>query len=172
MSEPFLGQIRMFAGNFAPRSNAFCNGQLLPISQNTALFSLLGTTYGGDGRTTFGLPDLRGRVTVHAGQGPGLTYRPLGQKSGTQDETLNTTQLASHTHSPDATTDDAAEKDPTNRVLGRTAAGNFYATADPATDMNSAAILADGGGQSHDNMMPWLGIYFIIALQGIFPSRN
>lgn len=176
MSEPFLGQITMFAGNFAPRGWAFCNGQLLPISSNSALFSLLGTNYGGDGRTTFGLPDLRGRVPVNSGSsgvgsaGPGLTARRLGEQGGSERVTLTTNQLPSHTHdvAPRATNDEQTTNRPVDGVPAR---GGSYAAAGTESAA-SVTSTATGGGQPVENMPPYLAINFIIALQGTFPSRS
>lgn len=185
--EPFIGMIVMFGGNFAPRGWALCDGTLLSISQYQALFSILGTTYGGDGRTTFALPPMRGRVPMHAGSGPGLTTRRLGEKSGVENVTLNTTQIPSHTHGINASG--------TLRVVredGNTAepAGAAIANVSPDTSMaynNSTAPDADaaagsvqlsvqalntGGNQHHTNMQPYLAVNFIIALEGTYPSRN
>ncbi|MCB1860779.1 MAG: phage tail protein [Gammaproteobacteria bacterium] len=182
MATPFIGEIVMFGGNFAPRSWALCDGQLLSISQNTALFSILGTTYGGDGRTTFGLPDLRGRVPMHPGNGPGLTPRSLGQKAGVEDVLLNTNQIPSHTHTATSTANAVTPAGNSND-----AAGNFWADdagvasgtyhSGPANAaMNAGAVtttLANtGGNQEHTNVQPFLCVNFIIALQGVFPSRN
>jgi microcystin-dependent protein len=170
MSEPFLGQITMFAGNFNPRGWAFCDGQLLPISQYSALFSLLGTTYGGDGRTTFGLPDLRGRVPMHAGSGPGLTPRPLGQKSGSEAVQLTVNQIPSHNHVVRCNDSDNDETSPVGGVPGP-APDDFYAET-PNADMNQNSTTATGGGQPHSNIQPFQVVNFIIALQGVYPSRN
>jgi len=176
MSEPFLGEISVFAGNFAPRGWAFCNGQLLPIAQNSALFSILGTTYGGDGRTTFALPDLRGRAPMHPGNGPGLTSRRLGRRGGADSVTLNQIHIPSHQHSiavSDATGDTDTPSAGTrlanaSQVAGRDV-GGFTGTAN--TNM---AALSDytGGGRAHNNLQPLFAVNYIIALQGIFPSRN
>ena len=171
MSEPFVGEIKMFAGNFAPRSWAFCDGQLLAISQNDALFSLLGTIYGGDGRTTFGLPDMRGRVPIHMGGGPGLTPRPIGQKPGQENVTLTTNQIPSHPHQMRATDEAGDTTDPTGQVQAQTT-DDAYSASSPDTNMAAAAISASGGTQSHTNIQPFLCINFIIALFGIYPSRN
>lgn len=172
MSEPFVGQIMMFAGNFAPRGWAYCDGQLLAVSQNDALFSLLGTIYGGDGRTTFGLPDLRGRIPLHQGTGPGLSLRRLGSKSGEEKVTLTTNQLASHTHDLNGSTAIGNNNLPTGNVVSTVTGINVYATDNPSVDMNASAVQPTGGTQSHNNMMPCLGIHFCIALVGIYPSRN
>ncbi len=174
--EPFIGEVRLFGGNFAPRGYAFCNGQLLSIAQNTALFSILGTTYGGDGRTTFGLPDLRGRTPIGPGRGPGLTRRILGQKLGQETVTLTTATLASHNHPMIATTGFATSMMPGNNLpamppglLGT----RIYANGPPNTTMNAAAIDdPTGGNQPHNNMQSFLGLNYIIAIQGVFPSRN
>ncbi len=169
MSEPFVGEIRMFAGNFAPRGWALCDGQLLAVSQNDALFSLFGTIYGGDGRTTFGLPDLRGRIPIHAGQGPGLSTRSLGQKSGAEKVMLNSNQLPAHTHALSGSTDAASATSPSGGVLG-TMSSNTYATSAPSAAMNASAIGSTGGGQSHYNLQPTLCVHFIVALFGVYPS--
>lgn len=173
MSEPFVGEIRMFAGNFAPRGWAFCDGQLLAVSQNDALFSLLGTIYGGDGRTTFGLPDMRGRIPIHAGHGPGLSNRRLGAKGGEEKVTLTVNQLPSHGHEVSASAASASSGNPSNNVSASTAPTNIYSTALAVPQsMNSAAVSATGGSRSHTNLMPALCIHFIIALVGIYPSRH
>lgn len=171
----------MFAGNFAPRGWAFCDGQLLAVSQNDALFSLLGTIYGGDGKTTFGLPDLRGRIPLHQGTGPGLSARRLGSKAGSENETLTTNQMPSHNHNLYANNQPATDLALNGKVLAKTIAeggvdDNFYAP--PSTDptkqvvMNSGVIPNSGGSRSHTNLMPTLCIHFIIALVGIYPSRQ
>ncbi len=171
MSEPFVGEIRMFAGNFAPRGWAFCDGQLLAVSQNDALFSLLGTIYGGDGRTTFGLPDMRGRIPIHAGSGPGLSPRRLGAKFGSENETLTVNQLPSHTHLLTATTSASTTRDPVGNGLAQGFGDVYTDQLDPA-NMNGASITNVGGSRSHTNLMPYLCINFIIALFGIYPSRH
>ena len=172
MSEPFVGEIRMFAGNFAPRGWSYCDGQLLAVTQNDALFSLLGTIYGGDGRTTFGLPDLRGRIPVHAGSGPGLSPRKLGAKGGAENVTVTANQLPSHTHAAQATTGVGSSTNPSGLLPARSAAGDTYVDDFSATTMNPAAISNTGGSQRHTNLMPFLCVHFIIALFGIYPSRN
>jgi len=173
MSEPFVAEIRIFAGNFAPRGWAFCDGQLLPVSQNTALFSLIGTTYGGDGRTTTALPNLQGRAPMHPGRGPGLTSRRLGQRGGTERVTLTEAQMPNHTHSLQASTRPGEENDPNNQYWARTlnfqyAPGSAGATA----TMADAALPSTGGSQAHNNMQPFLTMNFIIALVGLYPSRS
>lgn len=172
MSEPYIGEIRMFAGNFAPRGWAFCDGQLLAVSQNDALFSLLGTIYGGDGRTTFGLPDLRGRIPIHAGQGPGLSERRLGSKGGAEKVTLTVNQLPSHSHQPTATDDTNPTVEPAGRVTGHPVKNIYRAPPDNSLNFNTAAITNVGGSRSHTNLMPFLCVHFIIALVGIYPSRH
>lgn len=171
MSEPFVAEIKIFAGNFAPRGYAFCDGQLLQISQNTALFSLVGTTYGGDGRTTCGLPNLQGRAPMHPGRGPGLTPRTLGETGGVESVTLNQNQLGSHTHQLRALDGSPNSDHPESSV---TAASGNPAFAQP---LNLAAMAPEtlgstGGDQSHDNMQPFLVMNFIIALVGVYPSRS
>jgi len=175
MSEPFIAEIRIFAGNFAPRSWAFCDGQLLPISQNTALFSLIGTTYGGDGRTTTALPNLQGRAPMHPGRGPGLTARRLGEKVGIETVTLSEAQIPSHSHTARATTNGAAPGGPTNTSsLARTGGGDSYQSNTTANlvDLASQTLSTTGGSQSHTNVQPYLTLNFIIALQGLYPSRS
>ena len=172
MSEPFVGEIRMFAGNFAPRGWAFCDGQLLAVSQNDALFSLFGTIYGGDGRTTFGLPDLRGRIPLHQGQGPGLSERRLGSKGGAERETLTTNQLASHTHDWNANTANATTAAPQGKVLATPSGARLYAQVAQNTDLAASTIANTGGSQPHTNLMPTLCVNFIVALVGIYPSRQ
>ena len=175
--DPFLGQITIFAGNFAPRGWALCDGQLLPISQNTALFSLIGTTYGGDGRTTTALPNLQGRTPMHPGRGPGLTSRRLGQRGGVETVSLTEAQMPSHNHQLRASTDEAeeeGEKSPVNAVTGRPQ--NNQAIYNSNTNNNLAAmgnvLLSAGGSQSHNNLQPFLAMNFIIALVGLFPSQS
>jgi microcystin-dependent protein len=171
MSEPFIGEIRIFGGNFAPRSWAFCDGQLLPIAQNTALFSLLGTTYGGDGRTIFALPDLRGRTPMHPGRGPGLTTRSLGQRVGVETVTLSESQIPNHTHSMRVSTDDADLQAPgTQRVFARNPI--YHAPDANQADMAPQALLPTGGGEAHTNLQPYLVVSFIIALVGVYPPRS
>jgi microcystin-dependent protein len=173
MSEPFVGEIRMFAGNFAPRGWAFCEGQLLAVSQNDTLFSLLGTIYGGDGRTTFGLPDLRGRIPIHAGTGPGLSPRRLGAKAGVENVTVAVNQLPSHRHGVFASPAAASTGTPTGNVSANTGTTNTYATSNPLPgNMNAATVPNTGGSRNHTNLMPALCVHFIVALFGIYPSRQ
>ncbi len=172
MSEPFVGEIRMFAGNFAPRGWAFCDGQLLAVSQNDALFSLLGTIYGGDGRTTFGLPDLRGRIPIHAGEGPGLSPRRLGAKGGSENETLTVNQLPSHGHAPQFSTATGTQNDPEGETVSANPAIRIFRPAPADANMKSSTITNVGGSRSHTNLMPYLCVHFIIALFGIYPSRH
>lgn len=188
--EPYVGGIRMFAGNFAPRGWAFCEGQLLAISQNNALFAILGTTYGGDGRTTFALPDMRGRSAMHAGQGPGLTDRRLGARSGTATVTLTNNEMPSHTHALVETTPmtafvgtnggTPAANEPAGNVFAAGLAnlfnGNPISAGEELGGVNftPATFTASptGGSQAHNNMQPYLVVRYIIALVGIFPSRS
>lgn len=176
MSEPFIGQLMLVPYNFAPQGWAFCQGQILSIAQNTALFSLLGTTYGGNGQTTFALPDLRGRVPVSSGQGPGLSNYSLGQVSGSENTTLLTTNMPAHTHTATAALN--ANSGPANDSLPNgnfLAEGSIYNSSSNAT-MNSNAVAVSlspaGGNQPFNNVQPILALNWVIALQGIFPSRN
>lgn len=170
--EPTLAEIRMFAGNFAPRNWALCQGQLLPIAQNQALFSLLGTMYGGDGRTTFALPDLRGRTALGTGQGPGLPNYPQGQKAGQTTVTLSTNTMPAHTHTfaPRASTSDADSNKPEGNFPAQTGTPSYHSTAD--ANEGAGVTTNTGGNLDHDNMSPYTAIYYIICTQGLFPSRN
>jgi microcystin-dependent protein len=171
--DPFVAEIRIFPFNFAPRGWAFCNGQLLPISQNTALFSLLGTTYGGDGKTTFALPNLQGAAPMHPGQGPGLSLHDLGEASGSATVTLIESELPAHTHTLRAATDDADLQAPTpTRSLARSTSGFAYVAGAANTAMAATAIGTTGGSQPHNNLQPYLTLNFCIALQGVFPPRG
>ncbi|MFQ5524659.1 MAG: phage tail protein [Thermoanaerobaculia bacterium] len=174
MSEPFTAEIRIFAGNFAPRGWAFCNGQLLPVSQNTALFSLIGTIYGGDGRTTTALPNLKGRAPMHPGRGPGLTSRRLGQRGGVESVTLTEAQIPNHTHTPRGSDTAANSNSPTNTATSRPSGrgAGWYINNDGNVNMRSGALANTGGGQAHNNMQPFLAMNFIIALVGLYPSRS
>lgn len=170
MSEPFVGEIRMFGGNFAPRGWALCDGQLLSINSADALFSLLGTIYGGDGRTTFGLPDLRGRIPVHPGSGPGLDTVRLGERAGVEAVALQVNELPAHTHAHRASTDAATNAaGPGGNLTADAAAASPYGP-DPAVALSDAAVANTGGSRPHTNMGPSLGVNFIIALVGIYPS--
>ena len=170
MSEPFIAEIRIFAGNFAPRGWAFCNGQLLPISQNTALFSLIGTTYGGDGRTTTALPNLQGRAPMHPGRGPGLTAKRLGERGGVETVTLTEAQMPNHNHTWEVSAEDGDRRDPTGRYFGRGSA--LYAQPNNLNAMAESILPSTGGSQAHNNLQPFLTMNFIIALVGLYPSRS
>jgi len=176
--EGYIAEIRMFAGNFAPRSWAFCQGQILSIAQNTALFALLGTTYGGNGQTTFALPDLRGRVPVGTGQGPGLSPIYLGEMAGSPTHTLLTTEIPAHTHALNASTNGPTVNTASGNLLAsqsRSNGGtmpNVYAPNSGQVAMGSLAIGFTGGSQPFNIMQPYLGMNYIICLEGIFPSRN
>lgn len=170
MSEPFLGEIRLFGFNFPPRGWAFCNGALMAISQNTALFSLLGTTYGGDGRTTFALPDLRGRAAVHPGQGPGLSDIRLGELGGAEVTTLTINNMPSHNHTVNASPGAGESGNPANAYPSATTEDVYSSTA--GTTMNAGVVGNAGGGQPIPIRDPYLGLMHCIALQGIFPPRD
>lgn len=174
MADPFVAEIRMFAGNFAPRGWAFCDGQLLQISQNTALFSLLGTTYGGDGHTTFALPDLQGRTPMHWGQGPGLSPRDIGETGGSPTVTLLTSEIPAHIHQASAAAG-TGPTSPENAAWG-TQSGRTpppaYSSAAPDVTMSPQALSPAGSSFPHNNMQPYLAVTFIIALQGVFPPRG
>ena len=177
MSEPFIAEIRIFAGNFAPRGWAFCNGQLLPVAQNTALFSLIGTIYGGDGRTTTGLPNLQGRYPMHAGTGPGLSTRRLGSRLGAASVALTSAQMPSHRHTLLGNANGATTGTPSTGVAYAASDANPYGPLPPTATgdrvlMSSQTLAAAGSGQPHENRQPFLGLNFIIALQGIYPERS
>ena len=174
MASPFVAEIRIFPFNFAPRGWAWCDGQLLPLSQNTALFSLLGTTYGGNGKSNFALPDLQGRAPMHPGQGPGLSLHDLGETGGSETVTLLESEIPSHAHALRGTIDDGDLKLPApDRSLAKSGGGNAY---DPTTTglqaMSDQTLAPAGGDQPHNNMEPYLTFYFCIALQGVFPPRT
>jgi microcystin-dependent protein len=175
MADPFVAEIRIFPFNFAPKGWAWCQGQLLPLSQNTALFSLLGTTYGGDGKSNFALPDLEGRAPMHPGQGPGLSLYDLGQTGGSETVTLLESEIPSHSHALTAQTDPGITNVPGGGAIsapfGR---GNnlFTSTNTPLVAMAPEALAPAGGDQPHNNLMPYLTFYFCIALQGVFPPRG
>ena len=171
-SEPFIGQIQYFPYNFPPRNWAFCNGQLLSIASNTALFSLLGTTYGGDGRTTLGIPDMRGRAPIHPGRGPGLSDYRGGQKGGVETVTLTSNHMPTHSHNLLGTNNIGNQTSPAGGTLARDARDQTYRNEAPNTDMHAGSITSAGGGQAHNNMPPYLALNCNIALVGSFPSRN
>jgi microcystin-dependent protein len=173
MSSPFIGQIMLVPYNFPPRGWAFCQGQILPIAQNTALFALLGTTYGGNGQTTFALPDLRGRVPISSGQGPGLSNYSLGQLAGTENTTLTVNQMPAHNHTIGASGEDGNSANPANRRLAAATGSpppSIYSNA--AADTNLQPTGNTGGSQPFSILQPYLTLNYCIALQGIFPSRN
>ncbi|CAN7678858.1 tail fiber protein [Acidovorax sp. LjRoot118] len=171
MSDPYVGEIRMFGGNFAPRNWAFCNGQLLPISENDVLFMLIGTTYGGDGVNTFALPDLQGRAPVHQGTLPGGSTYVLGQKAGAETVTLTTNQIPTHNHGLLYGT--GSQASPTGARLGMTPARDYrYSTDTPTSTLHPASVALTGSSQPHENRSPYLALHFIISLVGIFPSQN
>ena len=169
MSEPFIAEIKIFGGNFAPRNWAFCDGQLLPIAQNTALFALIGTTYGGDGRTTTALPNLQGRAPMHPGNGPGLTSRRLGQRGGVDTVSLSESQIATHAHS---LTSLPSADPPTPAATVGLGNAPLDAAATNLGNMAAGVVGNTGGGQPHNNQQPYQEMAFIIALQGLFPSRS
>jgi microcystin-dependent protein len=172
MSDQYVGEISMFGGTFAPVGWAFCNGQLLQISEYDALFTLIGTTYGGDGQSTFALPDLQGRLPVHAGRSSasGMTY-VLGQKAGDESVTLTYNQMPAHTHIPNSSSLEGTSSSPEN-AFWATSSKNQYSDAEPNAQLNPAAIGVTGGSQPHDNMMPYTALSFIIALNGIWPTQE
>jgi len=168
MSEPFLSEIRIYGFNFAPRGWAQCDGQILPINQNQSLYSLLGTTYGGDGRTSFALPDLRGRTPVH----PGADGVTLGQKTGEETHALSIDELPAHTHTAQASSNLGDNPNPGGRALGATVPSEVYHGDENRVAMRIGTVANVGGGQGHENMQPYLTLNFCIALTGLFPSRN
>jgi microcystin-dependent protein len=170
MAEPFLSEIRIFGFNFAPKGWAFCNGQILPINQNQALFALLGTTYGGDGRTTFALPDLKGRIPLHFGTSNFGDNFNLGQRSGEENHTLIASELPAHNHSAQASSAAANQSSPSGTFWANSGSNQYSSTA--GTTMNAQALSGVGGSQPHNNMPPFLTLSFCISLAGIFPSRN
>lgn len=175
MADPFVAEIRIFPFNFAPKGWAWCNGQLMPLSQNTALFSLLGTTYGGNGKSNFALPDLQGRAPMHPGQGPGLSLHDLGETGGSETVALLESEIPAHTHQLRADTADPADVQAPQPAVGlaRSFGGNAYLSpAASPTPMASNALVPAGGDQPHNNMQPYLTFYFCIALQGVFPPRT
>jgi microcystin-dependent protein len=177
MADPFVAEIRIFPFTFAPKGWAWCNGQLLPLSQNTALFSLLGTTYGGDGKSTFALPDLQGRAPMHPGQGPGLSLHDLGETGGSETVTLLESEIPAHSHTARASNQQGDVQQPTSTTsLARPNGATPYVPGSgpvpPLVSMADASLTPVGGDQPHNNMMPYLTLYFNIALQGVFPPRT
>ena len=170
MSQPYLAEIKIFAGNFPPRGWAFCDGTLLPINANQSLYSLLGTTYGGDGRTTFALPDLRGRIAMHAGEGPGLSNHPLGQKSGDYQVTMTTATMPAHNHGIPVSANAGDSDDPDGLHMAATSEAAYV--GGNATGQYGSTTTNTGGGTPFNNIQPYLALNYIIALQGLFPSRN
>ena len=173
MSSPYIGEIRMFGGSFAPAGWAMCAGQLMPISQNETLFNLIGTTYGGDGQETFAVPDVQGRLPIHMGTNPqtGTTYQ-IGEKAGVESVTINANQTPTHNHALVASTGSGTTGVPTGNVLASNLQVSLYSQFPPSNNMNANAITSVGGSQPHENMMPYLCITFIISLFGIFPTQN
>ena len=170
--DPFVAEIRIFPFNFAPKGWAWCDGQLLPLSQNTALFSLLGTTYGGNGKSNFALPDLQGRAPMHPGQGPGLSLHDLGETGGSETVSLLESEIPSHSHGMSVSQADATEGVATNQRLATGIGIGLYAAPGALTQLSPNALAPAGGDQPHNNMQPYLTFYFCIALQGVFPPRT
>ena len=172
MADPFVAEIRIFPFNFAPRGWAWCDGQLLPLSQNTALFSLLGTTYGGNGTSNFALPDLQGRSPMHPGQGPGLSLYNLGEQGGSETVTLLESEMPTHTHAMNVSQADAVSRNPSGEQLATGIGIGMYAAPGALVALSPNALTPAGGNQPHNNLMPYLTFYFCIALQGVFPPRT
>lgn len=172
MADPFVAEIRIFPFNFAPRGWAWCNGQILPLSQNTALFSLLGTTYGGDGKSNFALPNMQGNAPMHPGQGPGLSLHDLGEESGSETVSLIQSEIPSHSHSVMSASLNSQATSPAGAVTGRGNPTPIYASGGALVNMGVNTIAPAGGSQPHNNMMPYLTLNFNIALQGVFPPRT
>lgn len=171
--DPFVAEIRIFPFNFAPRGWAWCDGQLLPLSQNTALFSLLGTTYGGNGKSNFALPDLQGRAPMHPGQGPGLSLHDLGETGGSETVSLLESEIPSHSHNLMASNQPAEDRAPAGEILARSVGASLYQTTTSGLQAMSGNALAPAGGDApHNNLQPYLTFYFNIALQGVFPPRT
>ena len=173
MADPFVAEIRIFPFNFPPKGWAWCNGQILPLSQNTALFSLLGTTYGGDGKSTFALPDLQGRAAMHPGQGPGLSRHDLGETGGSETVTLLESEIPAHSHALMSNAATANRTTPVGNSIARVSGATAYApAAAPTAQLAPEALAPAGGDQPHNNLQPYLTFYFNIALQGVFPPRT
>jgi microcystin-dependent protein len=173
MANPFLAEIRIFPFNFPPRGWAFCDGQLMSISQNTALFSLLGTTYGGDGKSNFALPNMQGNAPMHPGQGPGLSLHDLGETGGSDTVTLLESEIPAHTHSLNASNSQGTDQSPLNEMFAGGVGGiSLYAAPASITQLADVTLAPAGGDQPHNNMMPYLTLNFCIALQGVFPPRT
>ena len=173
MADPFVAEIRIFPFNFAPKGWAFCDGQILPLSQNTALFSLLGTTYGGDGKSNFALPDMQGNAPMHPGQGPGLSLHDLGETGGSETVTLLESEIPAHSHSWMASTQVAEDRTPEGEVFAKASGGSLYTlNTSGLAQMAVQAVSPIGGDQPHNNMQPYLTLNFCIALQGVFPPRT
>lgn len=173
MASNYIGQVLLVGFNYAPRGYALCNGAILPISQNAALFSLLGTTFGGNGTSTFGLPDLRGRVPIHQGQGPGLTNYVMGEMSGTENVTLVANQIPAHTHALNVSNAAATLGAPNgNFIAAKNRADPGFAAASDGSTLSSGSVAANAGGQPHSNLQPLLVMNYVIAITGVFPSRN
>ena len=172
MAQPYVGEIRMFAGNFPPVGWMFCDGQQMPISENETLFQLIGTTYGGDGESTFALPNLQSRIPMHFGTGPdGVTYQ-LAEAAGVESVTLTIQQIPAHTHAMTGSTDTATASVATNSVIGKSTAVDAFINAQPTSNLSPQAVQPQGGSQPHDNMQPFLCINYIISLFGLFPSQT
>ena len=173
MADPFVAEIRIFPFNFAPKGWAFCDGQLLPLSQNTALFSLLGTTYGGNGKSNFALPDMQGNAPMHPGQGPGLSLHDLGETGGSETVSLLESEIPSHSHAIKVDAADPGEdRTPVGEGLARSTGGNLYAAFGSLVPLAPETLAPAGGDQPHNNMQPYLTLNFCIALQGVFPPRG
>jgi microcystin-dependent protein len=172
MSDPYIGEIRMFGGNFAPAGWAFCAGQLLPIAENESLFNLIGTTYGGDGQSTFGLPNLQSRIPIHQGQGPGLQNYVLAQTAGVESVTLTTQQTPQHNHAFSASTGAGASTTPANNIPASPPVAKLYRAGTPSDPFPASLVPPAGGSQPHDNLQPYIAINYIISLFGLFPSET
>jgi microcystin-dependent protein len=172
MGQPYIGEIRIFAGTFPPNGWAFCDGQTLAISENDALFILIGTTYGGDGQSTFNLPDLRGRIPLHQGTGPGGITYVMGEMAGVEQVTLTTQQIPVHSHPMVVSGDVSGQTDPTNHVVGSNPTIQLFRPATPTLPMHAASVSPVGGSQPHENMQPYITSHYIISLFGIFPQQT